>query len=374
MTNTNKHTKKRSAKKIILRTLTVLIAAAALFTLATYLIHRSKSAKELEALRENGYYNPVSVGDYSLNVAMFGKEDGAHRIVCLAGLGSGEFSVTMRQTTAALEKDNQVVFPDRAGYGLSDDTENDMTLEYIVEDYRRALKNAGVKAPYVLMPHSIGGAYATYWVSKYPDEIEAVVFIDGSQLSETAFEEEKPHDVGIGDKALAFAARLGFSRYALRHYLYLLPDNYSDDEQYLADALTYLTLDSTATVSESGNIAKNAQDAFNGIIANDVPKLYICSSWGIQTKEDLIEYSIWVNRQLEKNKLPEEPKKTEYDDETVKKILDDFEKTRHNILYPYTKKMGSCRLVCLGGDHMIYEQKPKECYDLIAEFLDELDK
>lgn len=34
------------------------------------------------------------------------------------------------------------------------------------------------------MPHSIGGAYATYWCSQYPEEIEAIVFVDGSQLSE----------------------------------------------------------------------------------------------------------------------------------------------------------------------------------------------
>lgn len=53
---------------------------------------------------------------------------------------------------------SRAVFVDRAGHGFSDDTENEMTPEYIVEDYRKALKNAGIKAPYILMPHSIGGA------------------------------------------------------------------------------------------------------------------------------------------------------------------------------------------------------------------------
>ena len=37
-----------------------------------------------------------------------------------------------------------------------------------VEDYRKALKNSGVEGPYILMPHSIGGVYATYWCSQYP--------------------------------------------------------------------------------------------------------------------------------------------------------------------------------------------------------------
>ena len=95
-----------------------------------------------------------------------------------------DYSVTERRMTECLEKENTVVFIDRAGYGLSDDTDNEMTIDYRVEDYRKALNNAGVKAPYVLMPHSIGGAYASYWVSKYPDEIEAIVFLDGTQLSD----------------------------------------------------------------------------------------------------------------------------------------------------------------------------------------------
>lgn len=91
------------------------------------------------------YYNPVSVGDYSLNVAKFGNENGKHTIVALAGLGMGDYSVTARQMTKLFEEENLVVFVDRAGYGFSDDTENEMTLEYIVEDYRKALKNAESK-------------------------------------------------------------------------------------------------------------------------------------------------------------------------------------------------------------------------------------
>ena len=91
------------------------------------------------------------MGDYSLNVAIFGNENGKHTIVGLAGLGMGEYSVSARQMTACLEEDNLVVFVDRAGYGLSDDTNKEMTVENIVEDYRMALKNSGIDAPYVLM-------------------------------------------------------------------------------------------------------------------------------------------------------------------------------------------------------------------------------
>lgn len=365
--------KKRSIRKIIICALIILLAAVLLFALGTFIFHRAKRSSEIEMLKEQGYYNPVSVGGYCLNVAVFGNENGEHTIIAMAGLGSGDFSVGMRQMTAPLEEENLVVFADRAGYGFSDDTDNEMTLEYIVEDYRKALKNAGIEGPYILMPHSIGGAYANYWVSNYPDEIEAVVFVDGSQLSATAFDDEPSSEVGFDNKAMAFLAKTGFSRYVLRSYFEHYPDNYTEEEQYLADALSLMTFESIAPISELALRAQNAQDAFNGIVTNDVPKLYICSSWGMETKEDLIEYGEWINRRIEINGLDDEPSSTDYDDETVQKILDSYEKLRQDTIYPYAEKMGNCKVICLGGDHMIYEQKPEECAKIILEFLSELD-
>ncbi|MBR6646149.1 MAG: alpha/beta hydrolase [Clostridia bacterium] len=186
--------------KVVGRILLIMLVVLLLFVLGTFIFHRVKTNQALELLKEKGYYNPVSVGEYSLNVAKFGNENGAHTIVGLAGLESGDYAVAVRQMTACLEENNQVVFVDRAGYGFSGDTDHNMTLEHIVEDYRNALKNAGVEAPYILMPHSIGGAYANYWVSEYPEEIEAVIFVDGSQLSADAFAENEAYEIGLGDK------------------------------------------------------------------------------------------------------------------------------------------------------------------------------
>ena len=195
------------ALKVIGRILLIMLVVLLLFVLGTFIFHRVKTNQALELLKEKGYYNPVSVGEYSLNVAKFGNENGVHTIVGLAGLGMGDYAVAARQMTASLEENNQVVFVDRAGYGFSGDTDHNMTLEHIVEDYRNALKNAGVEAPYILMPHSIGGAYANYWVSEYPEEIEAVIFVDGSQLSADAFAENETYEIGLGDKCLALLAK-----------------------------------------------------------------------------------------------------------------------------------------------------------------------
>lgn len=365
--------KGKKISKIIIRTILILIAAMVLFVLSTFIIHRVKTNKETEILKEKGYYNPVSVGGYSLNVAKFGNENGKHTIVGLAGLGVGDYSVVARQMTSYIEDDNLVVFVDRAGYGFSDDTDNEMTLQYIVEDYRKALKNAGIEPPYILMPHSIGGAYATYWASKYPEEIEGVVFVDGSELSENAFDDEPVEAVSFGDRMLALLAKLGFSRFVLRDLNYHYPDNYTEEEQYLGDALSLMTYDSIAFCSEDGLIAQNAQDAFNGIVTNDIPKLYICADWGFQTKEELIEYNKWMRRRIEINNLDMQLIPTEYDDGMLQLILDEYEKARQDTLYPYIEKMGNCEVVLLAGDHMIFEQKPDECGEIIKNFLNGLD-
>lgn len=354
--------------KIIGRILLILLMLLLIFTLVTFIRHRIKTKQEIALLTEKGYVNLVSVGDHCLNVAKFGNENGNHTIVALAGLGANDYSVAERKMTAAIKKENTVVFIDRAGSGLSDDTNHEMTLEFIVEDYRKALRSAGIEAPYILMPHSIGGAYANYWSSKYPDEIEAVVFVDGTQLCENVFDDEPESTVGFSDKALVFLAKLGFSRYALRQNYYLLPDNYSVEEQRLCDALELISCEKIANASESSLLAENGQKGWESIVTNDIPKLYICASWGYQTTEEFREYLEWMHALKVKNhRSTSDP--AAVSDEKIQEQLDLLSQFREETLYPYAEKMGNCKVVLLGGDHAIYVQKPDECSAVICDFL-----
>ena len=77
---------KTKTTRIIRNILLVLLAVLFLIVSGTYIFNKIKTAQEIELLKANGYYNPVSVGDYSLNVAIFGKQNGKHTIVSLAGL------------------------------------------------------------------------------------------------------------------------------------------------------------------------------------------------------------------------------------------------------------------------------------------------
>jgi pimeloyl-ACP methyl ester carboxylesterase len=347
-----------------------LCACLVLFTLIVYAVNRSQTNKEIELLKENGYYNPVSVGGYSINVAEFGNENG-HTFVAMAGLGMGEFPVSARKMTEGIEEENLVVFVDRAGYGLSGDTQSNMTIEYIVEDYRRALKNAGIEPPYILMPHSIGGIYADYWSSLYPDEIEGIAFIDGTVLSENAFYGEPDGEVTFWDKAEAFAYSLGYGRFFLRRENEYLGGKYTKEEQLMADALNLMTMDSVAPVSESVMEAENAAKAIKSIVTDDIPKVYICSAYGFEEVEDLIEYNDWFNGRILKNKLKMSVRKTVYEgnEEYFDKLLAEFEKRRNDLVYPYAEKTGNCEVILLPGDHRIYQHKPVRCMRAVMKII-----
>ena len=360
--------------KVVKIALLALLAVMLLVIGVTFIIHRIKTGKEQDLLKEKGYYNPVSVGDYSLNVAKFGKENGGHTIVAMSGLGMGDFPITARQMTSALEEDNLVVFIDRAGYGLSDDTGNDMTIEYIVEDYRKALKNAGLTAPYILMPHSMGGVYANYWSGMYPEEVEAVVFVDGTPLSDAVFENNSEDSVGFEDRILSFLSNLGFVRYQLRDIQDLLPDNYTEADQDMADALQLRTECTIALASECCFHDKNLQTAWKELKKSDIPKLYICASWGYKTKEEFEEYLKWYVTLGEKNGRDMQTLLSEATDEKIQQQLNEYEKLRNDIIYPYAEKMGNCEVALLPGNHAIYEQKPEECGTLIIDFINGLDK
>ncbi len=391
---------KRKIKKRILVPV-LIVAVILLLWLVIFVISRIRLRRDRVFLKEQGYCNLVSAGDYSVNVLPFGNENGKHRIIAMAGMGVPDSSITMRKMTAALEPDNQVVFIDRAGCGLSDDTEQDMTVEHIVEAYRTALKNAGIQAPYVLMPHSIGGVYATYWESKYPDEIEAVAIIDGTELEPYTEEQIKQHET---EPELLLYYRLcklgagGTGNLLLKHYL-PPKDWLTADEQRMEYALTLMTYDSRAPLSESKYELENQNAAWHAIVTNDIPKLYITTQYltaedveadGILTdemidalNEDSKERRLLLEQQYRngaisketfeqmRQKLPETD--AEKRETAVRELLEQNNTFVRHVITPYLEKLGNCELISLPGDHLIYEQKPEKCSQIIKTFLGGLD-
>jgi pimeloyl-ACP methyl ester carboxylesterase len=75
----------------------------------------------------------------------------------------------------------QVVSYDRAGLGQSDPGPKPRSAEQIALELHTALQNAGIKPPYVLVGHSLGGYFVRVFGDKYPREVVGMVLIDPSQ-------------------------------------------------------------------------------------------------------------------------------------------------------------------------------------------------
>ncbi|MBP0966201.1 MAG: alpha/beta fold hydrolase, partial [Oscillospiraceae bacterium] len=153
----------------------LVIAGLRIYSVAAYRRDRNEYAKA-------GYLNLVESNGFKMNVYSTGAEHGKHTIVGLAGFPSFAFPVETTKLNELLAKENTLVYPDRAGYGFSDDSLKKQTLRQVVEDYRTGLKNAGFEAPYVLMGHSYGGYYAMMWEAMYPDEVESIIFLSGTPI------------------------------------------------------------------------------------------------------------------------------------------------------------------------------------------------
>ena len=356
----------KKAFKIVL----IIVLSLLVLWLIVFINSRIRMNKDREFLTENGYSHLVSVGDHSVNVLSYGNEKGHHRIVSIAGFGDPDPCLSWRRMTTAMEEENQVIFVDRAGYGLSDNTSQERTVENIVADYRSALRSAGVEAPYILLPHSIGGIYASYWVSKYPEEIEAVVFMDTSEIREYVPDQMRtePDPAYLRAYQLDRMGAGGLGNLLVKK---MLPEKvyYTPDEQRAEYALALLTFQNSAVIAEDTMMSRNMNETWNMLVPNDVPKLYISAEFGYNTKEELIADG-GLDREtylkffhLEQNA----------DNDTLYgRYLEFCKKMRDKTLSPYAEKLGNCEIVCLPGDHCIYDQKPDECAKVIKDYIDKL--
>ncbi|MEU1290448.1 alpha/beta hydrolase [Kitasatospora sp. NPDC005856] len=67
---------------------------------------------------------------------------------------------------------------DRGGTGYSDDAALPRTAAEVATELRELLSAQGVPGPYVLVAHSLGGAYAHGFAQRYPQDVAGLVWLD----------------------------------------------------------------------------------------------------------------------------------------------------------------------------------------------------
>ena len=72
----------------------------------------------------------------------------------------------------------------RLGVGKSSAPSEPQTAMQMGEDLRNLLCASGIKPPYLLVGHSLGGFIAQAYSSMYPDEVYAVLFLESSTIED----------------------------------------------------------------------------------------------------------------------------------------------------------------------------------------------
>jgi pimeloyl-ACP methyl ester carboxylesterase len=124
------------------------------------------------------YGKLYAVFDGKMHLTVLGA--GKHTIVLLPGLGVGLPSADFGPLMRKLAEQHRVVALEYFGSGFSSGSQRERNNSNYVEEIRAALGAAGLSAPYVLMPHSISNIYSEYYASQYPEEIKAIVSLDGT--------------------------------------------------------------------------------------------------------------------------------------------------------------------------------------------------
>jgi pimeloyl-ACP methyl ester carboxylesterase len=120
-----------------------------------------------------------------MNVMIQGQ--GEETVVLLPGFGTAAPGIDFKPLVDELSPFYKVVVIEPFGYGLSDITEKERTVDNIVSELHEALQQLKIDR-YILMGHSISGIYGLDYVNKYKNEVSAFVGIDSSVPAQGAGE------------------------------------------------------------------------------------------------------------------------------------------------------------------------------------------
>jgi pimeloyl-ACP methyl ester carboxylesterase len=105
---------------------------------------------------------------------------GSPTVIMTAGLG--DWGQTWRNIQPAIARGAHVraCTWDRAGFGFSDGSRVPQTIDNTTADLEAALKSAGLRGPYVLVAHSMGGYETLLFKDRHPKDVIGMVLVDPS--------------------------------------------------------------------------------------------------------------------------------------------------------------------------------------------------
>lgn len=149
----------------------------------------NKILLKIEKKKYSVYGQYVEVDGKEMYLSILGK--GENTIVILPGSGCVGSTVLYRPLAKRLAENNKVIIVEYFGYGFSDDTSKERSIENIVNELRTAINMVCPNEQFIFMPHSISGIYSLYYATQYPNEVKAIIGLD---MTVAELEDEKNID------------------------------------------------------------------------------------------------------------------------------------------------------------------------------------
>ncbi|MGE7930873.1 alpha/beta fold hydrolase [Viridibacillus arvi] len=245
---------------------------------------------KLEKGKIESYGQFVSVDGKNMNVTIQG--EGEETVVLLPGYGTAAPALDFKPLVDELSPFYKVVVIEPFGYGLSDVTEKERTIENIVAEIHECLQKLNIDR-YTLMGHSIAGIYGLEYVNKYEKEVNAFVGIDSSFPTQGGNDDEFPSEI------YKLINKSGFYRMIMKlNSDQLLAPEVDEDTREQIRMLSLKNAFNPNIISEGENFKYNFKAAENYSFPKNLPVIFFLvkdttdvEGWKVKHEEQ-IKHSI----------------------------------------------------------------------------------
>lgn len=215
------------------------------------------------------YGESVDVNGEKMQVSISGKGD--KTIVLLPGFMTASPVIDFKQLTDELEKQYKVVVVEPLGYGLSDDTKKERSVDTLTEEIHTVLEKKGIKK-YTLMAHSISGVYSLDYIKKYPNEVESFIGIDSSLPTQGKGDDNQEGTINFLSHSGVFRLFAGTDETMLN-----IPSVAPEmEEQY--KYLSFKNIGSKGTMNEAKSMPENFKKTLDIKYPEELPVMYFLAT------------------------------------------------------------------------------------------------
>ncbi|MNC06778.1 putative aminoacrylate hydrolase RutD [compost metagenome] len=257
---------RKTLKIIGIIVLSVLILIA-LFFAGIFINNKIQLGREEKKIVPYG--ESVVINGKKMNFQIFG--NGSKTIVLLPGYMTAAPIIDFKQLIDELEQQYRVIAIEPFGYGLSDDTDKERSVENLTEEIHEVLVEQGINK-YTIMAHSISGVYSLEYINKYPLEVEAFIGIDSSLPSQGDAADN-------GEETIELLSKSGLFRLLSNINADIL--NIPDVGAELGEQYKYISLKnigSKATMNEGKAMLENFNKTADIQYPKNLPVLYFLAA------------------------------------------------------------------------------------------------